>query len=206
MIRPFSHFIIALCLLFQGVAACADDTTPPAGTTASTTTNVSTAPTRAELTLFALGLIGSVYRPGGDTPQRGMDCSGFVRYVYQQVAGLKLPHNAAAMSKVSDVINKADLKPGDLVFFNTVKKAISHVGIYLGNNQFIHASSSTSGAVMVSNLNDSYWQKHFDGARRLLHGLNNNNAPTTENAGVNLSESTSNDDPIANLIHQTTRH
>ena len=127
------------------------------------------APTRAELALFAMGLVGSVYKPGGDKPDTGMDCSGFVKYVYSEVAGLQLPHNAMAISKISMIIKKTDLKPGDLVFFKTMKKAFSHVGIYLGENRFIHAASKKTGVVMISHLDDTYWSTKFDGARRLLH-------------------------------------
>ena len=126
-------------------------------------------PTRAELALFAIGLVGSIYKPGGDKPETGMDCSGFVKYVYSEVAGLQLPHNAMAISKISMIIKRTDLKPGDLVFFKTMKKAFSHVGIYLGENRFIHAASKKTGVVMISHLNDPYWTTKFDGARRLLH-------------------------------------
>ncbi|MHB1676516.1 MAG: C40 family peptidase [Sulfuriferula sp.] len=115
-----------------------------------------------------MSLIGSVYKFGGDNPDTGMDCSGFVRYVYHEVAGIKLPHSAMAISKISTIIHKTELKPGDLVFFKTMRKAFSHVGIYLGNNRFIHAASSKSGVVMISRLDDAYWAGKYDGARRLL--------------------------------------
>ena len=130
-----------------------------------------TAPTRTELALFAMGLVGAVYKPGGDNPSTGMDCSGFVKYVFGQVAGLKLPHNALAMSKISTEISKSDLRPGDLVFFKTMKSAFSHVGIYLGDNRFIHAASSKTGVVMISHLDDAYWTNNFNGARRLLNPI-----------------------------------
>lgn len=129
------------------------------------------APTRTELALFAMGLIGAVYKPGGDNPTTGMDCSGFVKYVFGQVAGLKLPHNALAMSKISTQIDKTELRPGDLVFFKTMKNAFSHVGIYLGDNRFIHAASSKTGVVMISHLDDPYWSTKFNGARRLLNPI-----------------------------------
>lgn len=130
-----------------------------------------TAPTRTELALFAMGLVGAVYKPGGDNPSTGMDCSGFVKYVFGQVAGLKLPHNALAMSKISTEISKTDLRPGDLVFFKTMKSTFSHVGIYLGDNRFIHAASSKTGVVMISHLDDAYWTNNFNGARRLLNPI-----------------------------------
>jgi cell wall-associated NlpC family hydrolase len=118
-----------------------------------------------------MGLVGAVYKPGGDNPSTGMDCSGFVKYVFGQVAGLKLPHNALAMSKVSTEISKAELRPGDLVFFKTMKATFSHVGIYLGDNRFIHAASSKTGVVMISHLDDPYWTSNFNGARRLLNPI-----------------------------------
>ena len=130
-----------------------------------------TAPTRTELALFAMGLVGAVYKPGGDNPTTGMDCSGFVKYVFGEVVGLKLPHNALAMSKISTAINKTELRPGDLVFFKTMKKSFSHVGIYLGDNRFIHAASSKTGVVMISHLDDAYWSENFNGARRLLNPI-----------------------------------
>lgn len=152
----FIKYIFIIVLTLTSATCRADDPSPPP------------APTHTELALFAMGLIGSVYKFGGDKPSTGMDCSGFVRYVYHEVAGLKLPHSAAAISKISTIIHKTDLKPGDLVFFKTMKKAFSHVGIYLGNNRFIHAASRDTGVVMISRMDDSYWSRKFDGARRLL--------------------------------------
>ena len=119
-----------------------------------------------DVLMYALSLTGTPYKYGGNTSDTGFDCSGFVRYVYGQVAGLNLPRNALSISKVGTQIAKDQLKPGDLVFFNTLRRAFSHVGIYLGDNRFIHASSSTSGDVMVSDLNEKYWSKRFNGARR----------------------------------------
>lgn len=115
---------------------------------------------------------GVAYRPGGTSPESGFDCSGFVRNVYDHVAGVILPHGSKAMSQLGDKIKAAELLPGDLVFFRFMNHTISHVGIYLGNNQFIHASSTESGSVMISNLNNDYWSKHFTLARRLIiHAL-----------------------------------
>lgn len=178
MMRRLMTGLFALTFLLAGTPGRADGTAPTAVDTVATSPIANGAassetprPSRAELAMFAMGLIGAVYRPGGDTPQQGMDCSGFVRYVYHEVAGMKLPHNAAAMSRISTVISRADLKPGDLVFFKTMKKAFTHVGIYLGDNQFIHASSSRTGAVMISSLDESYWAHRYDGARRVLNSI-----------------------------------
>ena len=116
--------------------------------------------------LYALSLNGARYKFGGISADTGFDCSGFVSHVFHQV-GLALPHNTRGISNAGEHITQTELKPGDLVFFNTLRRAFSHVGIYLGDNRFIHASSSTSGDVMISNLNEQYWSKRFDGARRL---------------------------------------
>lgn len=123
--------------------------------------------TAENLSMFALGLIGVNYRWGGDTPETGLDCSGLVRYVFQQVTGVTLPHNSKEMSRVGKKVSVADLAPGDLVFFNTRRFAFSHVGIYLGENRFLHAPAAGRD-VEIATLDKSYWQKRFNGARRLI--------------------------------------
>lgn len=120
-----------------------------------------------DLLLYALSLNGTAYKYGGRNADSGFDCSGFVSHVFREAAGLALPHSARAMSQNGAQIAKTELKPGDLVFFNTLRRAFSHVGIYLGENRFIHASSSATGDVMVSDLTEKYWSKRFNGARRL---------------------------------------
>ncbi len=117
--------------------------------------------------MFALGLIGVNYKWGGTTPETGLDCSGLVRYVFQQVTGVTLPRTAKEMSRVGDTVALDELKPGDLVFFNTRRFAFSHVGIYLGDNRFIHAPSR-GREVEVATLDKSFWHKRFNGARRLV--------------------------------------
>lgn len=116
---------------------------------------------------YALSHEGISYHRGGTTPESGFDCSGFVRHVFDHVEGITLPHSANAISQIGNRIKVTELLPGDLVFFRFMRDTISHVGIYLGNNQFIHASSIRSGGVMVSNLTNDYWAKHFTLARRL---------------------------------------
>jgi cell wall-associated NlpC family hydrolase len=123
--------------------------------------------TAQSLSTYALGLLGVNYKFGGNTPESGLDCSGLVRYVFQQVTGVDLPRTAKAMSGVGASVPVADLKPGDLVFFNTRRFAFSHVGIYLGDNQFIHAPR-TGREVEVTTLDKRYWQTRFNGARRLV--------------------------------------
>lgn len=124
-------------------------------------------PARArEVLVNALSLTGVNYRYGGNSPDTGFDCSGFVRYVYQQATNLTLPHSARAISQIGKTIPKSELQPGDLVFFNTLKSTFSHVGIYLGNNRFIHSPSS-GGGVRVEDMQNSYWEKRFNGAQRI---------------------------------------
>ena len=119
---------------------------------------------------FALGLIGVEYRYGGETPERGLDCSGLVRYVFQEVTGVTLPRTAKEMSRIGARVGLEDLRVGDLVFFNTRRFAFSHVGLYLGDNRFIHAPRR-GGEVEVTTLSSSYWQRTFSGARRLVGEL-----------------------------------
>ena len=121
-----------------------------------------------EIPLYALSLLGTPYKYGGNLPETGMDCSGFVSHVYGQIAGIQLPRSSQEISRHGKALEPVELQPGDLVFFNTLNRAFSHVGVYVGENRFIHASSSQTGTVMVSDMNQPYWSKRFDGARRLL--------------------------------------
>jgi cell wall-associated NlpC family hydrolase len=123
----------------------------------------------AEIVLRALGLLGVSYKLGGNSADSGLDCSGLVRLVFRETLGLVLPRRAEDIGRQSQSIESSQLAPGDLVFFNTLRRAFSHVGIYIGDNQFVHAPSS-GGAVRVESLNKPYWQQRFDGARRLLEG------------------------------------
>lgn len=120
----------------------------------------------------AVKLTGVPYQFGGRTPETGFDCSGFVRYVYAQAANLNLPHNARAISEIGNSVPRQALEPGDLVFFNTLKSAFSHVGIYLGNNRFIHAPSS-GGNVRVEDMQQAYWKNRFNGAQRIYINARN---------------------------------
>jgi cell wall-associated NlpC family hydrolase len=123
--------------------------------------------TARELTSSALDLIGIRYRWGGTTPENGLDCSGLIQFVFQQVTGVTLPRSARELSRLGDKVALSDLKPGDLVFFNTRRFAFSHVGIYVGDNQFIHAPRR-GREVTIATIDKNYWQKRFDGARRLV--------------------------------------
>jgi cell wall-associated NlpC family hydrolase len=114
----------------------------------------------------ALGFIGVKYRRGGSAPETGFDCSGLVRYVFHDAWGLDLPRRAEEISHIGEKIGKDQLQPGDLVFYSTVRKAVSHVGIYLGDGQFVHAPSRGE-QVRVEDMNQPYWTKRFAGARRV---------------------------------------
>lgn len=140
----------------------ANDLQAPQASPAGTGTGTGT-----ELVLRALGLLGVNYRWGGNTPDDGLDCSGLVRHVFREAIGLVLPRRAEEMGRAGSQIAPHQLKPGDLVFFNTLRRTFSHVGIYIGNDQFVHAPS-TGGVVRVDNMNAQYWLNRFDGARRLV--------------------------------------
>ena len=114
----------------------------------------------------AINLLGVRYRPGGTSAATGFDCSGFVRSIYHETVGHLLPRKARDQAKATEKIDKKHLRPGDLVFFNTMRRAFSHVGIYIGDGQFIHAPSRGKG-VRIESMNASYWAKRFNGARRV---------------------------------------
>lgn len=133
----------------------------------------------SDLTINAMGLLGIKYKRGGTTPENGLDCSGFVRLVFKNSNEAELPRTAKEISKKGEKIDTKDLKPGDLVFYNTLKKSFSHVGIYLGDNQFIHAPSA-GGKIRIESMNLSYWKKRFNGARRIANE-DNEPGPEAEN-------------------------
>jgi len=117
--------------------------------------------------LQALAHLGTPYRAGGLSPQTGFDCSGLVAYVYREGAGLALPRNTVDLSQLGEPVERTALRPGDLVFYNTQRREYSHVGIYLGEDRFIHAPSS-GGEVRVENLRADYWARRYNGARRVI--------------------------------------
>jgi cell wall-associated NlpC family hydrolase len=121
----------------------------------------------SDLVITAMGFLGVPYKRGGNTAESGFDCSGFVRAMYQSTIGLVLPRRANEQAAATEKIDKKDLRPGDLVFFNTMKRAFSHVGIYVGEGKFIH-SPKPGAQVRVEDMGQNYWQRRFDGARRVL--------------------------------------
>ncbi len=120
----------------------------------------------SELVLNAMTFLGVPYKRGGTSVETGFDCSGFVRAIYEQTAGLILPRKASEQAASAQKIDRSDLQPGDLVFFNTMRRAFSHVGIYVGEGKFIH-SPKPGAEVRVESLSLAYWARRFDGARRV---------------------------------------
>lgn len=120
----------------------------------------------SELVLSAMGMLGIQYKYGGTTPENGLDCSGLVRHVFKEAWGEDLPRTSEEISHLGQHVDQKDLQPGDLVFYNTLKRGFSHVGIYLGDSKFIH-SPSAGGEVRIESMDINYWKKRFNGARRL---------------------------------------
>ncbi|MBH1985712.1 MAG: C40 family peptidase [Burkholderiales bacterium] len=121
----------------------------------------------SDLVLSAMNFLGVPYKRGGNSSETGFDCSGFTRHVFENSVGLILPRRASEQAQSPSLVpvQQAELKPGDLVFFNTLRRTFSHVGIYIGDNKFIH-SPRAGGQVRVEDMRQAYWQQRFDGARR----------------------------------------
>jgi len=124
-------------------------------------------PRSPEIVFQALATAGVPYRRGGQSPENGFDCSGLVAHVYREAFGIELPHNARAQSRVGKPVSAAALEAGDLVFYNTERRPYSHVGIYLGDQRFIHAPRP-GAAVRVESMRTTYWVRRFDGGRRII--------------------------------------
>ena len=163
------HLLFALTLALSGLqSALASEPSQPQLESGSSLSSLDEYGSAAEqLVDQALDYLGVRYRSGGTSPETGLDCSGLVLNVFRNAIGFDLPRTAAEMSRMGDKIGRKDLKPGDLVFFNTMRRAFSHVGIYLGDGKFVHAPSS-GGKVRVEAIATGYWSKRFNGARRLV--------------------------------------
>jgi len=120
----------------------------------------------SDLVVGAMGFLGVPYKRGGNNADMGFDCSGFVKAMFEQTVGLVLPRSAAQQAAATQTIDRSELRPGDLVFFNTMRQAFSHVGIYVGNGKFIH-SPKPGAEVRVEDMGMAYWARRFDGARRV---------------------------------------
>jgi len=168
---------LALCVTcFTGIATAHVPT--PAATASQPTVQIPT-PKAGAGVVTAMGSVSSVlnttlsylgvrYRFGGNGPGvGGFDCSGLIKKVFGDSLGMNLPRTAAQIAQLGEKVKRDELKPGDLVFFNTLHRTFSHVGIYLGENKFIHAPS-TGNVVRIDNITQGYWKKRFTGGRRLL--------------------------------------
>ncbi len=120
----------------------------------------------SELVVNAMGFLGAPYKLGGNNIEGGFDCSGFVKAMYEQTIGHVLPRRSVEQAAATLPIEKTELQPGDLVFFNTLRSAFSHVGIYVGDNKFIH-SPRTGSVIRLEDMRLAYWDSRFDGARRV---------------------------------------
>lgn len=166
-----TRFFLPACLLLPLLVACSSQ--PSRQTTAASTVFPSPLPAAqrhpasAAVTIRALGLVGTPYRYGGNTPQGGFDCSGLVNYVFADMLDLRLPRTSRELSQVKGPrIDPARLSTGDLVFFGSGQD-VWHVGIYVGEGRFVHAPS-TGGTVRLDELTNPYWKKHYSGAKRVL--------------------------------------
>lgn len=169
MTRPIPRLLAAAALMVGLLQACS--VLPPGGPTASSPRQteyftLSKADEAQEIVMMSYGLLDTGYRFGGRNPEAGLDCSGMVSYVVEQVSGQRLPHNAAAIAARTRPVARNELRPGDLVFFNTMNRPYSHMGIYLGNGKFIHAPN-TRGQVRVESLAAPYFAQRYDGARSM---------------------------------------
>jgi len=135
----------------------------------------------SEVAVQAMTAIGIHYRYGGSNPDRGLDCSGLVKYVFHEAWGMVLPRTASEMSREGTRIDRHDLKMGDLIFFKTTRRSFSHVGIYMGDDKFIHAPS-TGGTVRIDDMTAQYWSSRYNGARRI-------EAPAGDAGFVSLQQS-----------------
>lgn len=120
-----------------------------------------------ELLFKALSLVGVRYRMGGVSPDTGFDCSGYVCYLYREVFAMDLPRTADGIGRRGVEVKRGEMQPGDLVFFNTMRRPFTHVGIYLGDDKFVHSPSS-GGLVRTESLSERYWVKRWNGARRIV--------------------------------------
>lgn len=154
-------FFLGILLVLAG---CGTPWTRPVGSSDTAGQRAAASERGREVVLYALSLVDTGYRFGGKNPQAGLDCSGMVSYVFNQAIGLKMAGSAAEMAERGRPVDRSDLRPGDLVFFNTGSRPYSHVGIYLGEARFIHAPSS-NGKVRIDRLDSNYFASRFEAAR-----------------------------------------
>lgn len=164
-----AHKVLVLLIFCTAMAACAPLTRAPVDTRDSSTPLARrSAPSaeRSEALLLALMALGVDYRSGGRSAATGFDCSGLVAHVYEEAYGIRLPRTVSAQSEIGLSVGAKELEPGDLVFYDTLDRPYSHVGIYLGDGKFVHAPK-TGSTVRVESVKSAYWTKRFNGARRI---------------------------------------
>lgn len=162
-----AHKILVLLIFCAAVAGCASHPRSPVDTRSSVEPRRPAATAeRSEALLLALMALGVDYRNGGRSGATGFDCSGLVVYVYEEAYGIRLPRTVLEQSETGFAVSAHQLEPGDLVFYDTLGRPYSHVGIYLGDGKFVHAPKSGS-TVRVENLRSTYWNTRFNGARRI---------------------------------------
>lgn len=168
MKKSLPHFIgnLAVAALFLAAQAAQAQNAGTAEPQVESTTDLGVARALDAVMARALSLRGTRYRAGGASPETGFDCSGFVGYLYRDILGFQLPRSANEIWRFGKRVEREELRPGDLVFYNTLKRPFSHVGIYLGDNQFVHAPAS-GGSVRVVNMDDRYWAARWNGAKRV---------------------------------------
>lgn len=120
-----------------------------------------------EILLYTMSMLDIDYQFGGSNPEAGLDCSGLVAYIYKNAAGVSLPHNAAQIASLARPIGNDQLRVGDLVFFNTLGRPFSHMGIFIGDGKFVHAPRSNS-TIRVERLDNSYFAARYQGGRTLF--------------------------------------
>ncbi|OWT57626.1 C40 family peptidase [Candidimonas nitroreducens] len=150
------------------LAGCAGESGPRRGSSLAAYRHISIdASKRQDVVLTAMGLIGTRYRYGGASPDTGFDCSGLIGYVFETATRNALPHNTKEIAEISRPVPRGELSVGDFVFFNTLHSSYSHMGIYVGNGQFVNAPSS-GGQVRINSLHSPYFARRYEGARTLF--------------------------------------
>jgi cell wall-associated NlpC family hydrolase len=163
------NLLFLICFLSIVLSGCGSQSVrlPETEPAAATVPVINATDRASSVALQALAHLGTPYRVGGLSPQTGFDCSGLVAYVYREGAGLALPRNTFDLSLLGQPVERGELRPGDLIFYNTQRREYSHVGIYLGEDRFIHAPAS-GGEVRVESLRAGYWVRRYNGARRVI--------------------------------------
>lgn len=167
--RHYYHALL-ICMILALTACVSSSSIKPSRSRPSTPIPLSGLKAEGagrEILMMALGLLDINYRFGGNNPEAGLDCSGMVSYIYRHALGVALPRNAAQIARLARPITPERLQVGDLVFFNTLNRAFSHMGIYIGKGQFVHAPRTRS-TIRVERLDNPYFASRFEGARTLF--------------------------------------